>query len=77
MRKQLIFGNSDRKIPPAFQPWDLLIGGREHDVLGPQGKFEEVKKQTCESGVTWFAPDCKTMSSARDKPIRGRKKQRR
>jgi hypothetical protein len=98
MRKQLLSGNSGRKIPPALQtsasseplkatasaartnlrtvqPWDLLIGGREHDVLAP-GKFEEVKKQTCEAAVTWLAPDCKTMSSARDKPIRGRKKQR-
>ncbi|CAE8637383.1 unnamed protein product, partial [Polarella glacialis] len=58
------------KLLQTGKPWDLKIGGAAHDVLTKEGE-EGVSLQTLSSAVSFFAPDCKTLSRARDRPIRG------
>ena len=52
-------------------PWDLKRGGARHDVLTKAGR-EGLERQRRESDLTLYAPDCKTLSRARDRPLKGR-----
>jgi len=51
-------------------PWDIKRGGAEHDLLeaGPRARCE---LQVAASRMTHFAPNCATLSRARDKPPKG------
>ena len=59
-------------IVVAGEPWDLLRGGREHDVTQP-GPHARLKGQMRRSSIVWWAPECCTFSRARGKPVPGAK----
>ena len=56
----------------AGMPWDTKRGGLGHDVRVPS-HFVRLAGQVENSFCTWWAPDCKTFSKARGRPIPGAK----
>ena len=50
--------------------WDLKRGGAAHDVRDPAARVR-LQAQVAKSGVTWWAPECRTFSRARGKPVPG------
>eukprot|EP00972_Heterocapsa_arctica_P063423 9358757-Heterocapsa_arctica.AAC.1 len=52
------------------QQWDLLVGGVKHNILA-QGPQDIAGKQLATTMVNLYAPECKMLSRARDRPIWG------
>ena len=54
------------------EPWDLKRGGERHDVRVPANLavLEQALRRTL---CAWWAPECKTFSRARGKPVPGAK----
>ena len=50
--------------------WDIKRGGGEHDVRSPAAR-EALWKQLARTNVTWWAPECRSFSRARGRPIPG------
>ena len=50
--------------------WDLKRGGAAHDVRSAEGR-RRLQAQIAASSTTWWAPECKTFSRARGKPVPG------
>ena len=50
--------------------WDLKRGGTEHDVRSTDGR-RRLQAQIAASSTIWWAPECKTFSRARGKPVPG------
>ena len=54
----------------AGEAWDLKRGGPAHDVRSPTAR-RRLQLQIEASDVTWWAPECRTFSRARGKPVPG------
>ena len=52
------------------EAWDLKRGGPAHDVRSPTAR-RRLQLQIEASDVTWWAPECRTFSRARGKPVPG------
>ena len=52
------------------EAWDLKRGGPAHDVRSPSAR-RRLQLQIENSDVTWWAPECRTFSRARGKPVPG------
>ena len=50
--------------------WDLKRGGAEHDVRSADAR-RKLQTQIASSSTVWWAPECKTFSRARGKPVPG------
>ena len=50
--------------------WDLKRGGAEHDVRNTDAR-RRLQAQIAASSTIWWAPECKTFSRARGKPVPG------
>ena len=51
-------------------PWDRLRGGAAQDVGLPEAR-KALELQVRRTAVTWWAPECKTFSRARGRPVAG------
>ena len=50
--------------------WDLKRGGPSHDVRNAAAR-RSMQEQIASSSAVWWAPECKTFSRARGKPVPG------
>lgn len=50
--------------------WDLKRGGPSHDVRNAAAR-RSMQEQIASSAAVWWAPECKTFSRARGKPVPG------
>ena len=62
----------DRRPLRVGPPTDLKIGGQKHNVLIKQGRLRSERLMR-RSRTVGIAPECKTLSKARDIPIPGAK----
>ena len=66
----------DRKPESAYpamgvgMAWDIKRGGGEHDVRAPAAR-DALWRQLARTHVAWWAPECRSFSRARGRPIPG------
>ena len=57
-------------VPRAGPAWDLKIGGALHDLRDP-ARRADLRAQLAASWFAFWAPECKTFSRARGRPVQG------
>ena len=51
-------------------PWGIKRGGETHNIL-IDGSRQTLQQQVRSSFCTWWAPECKSFSRARGRPVPG------